>query len=116
LEQTNGPFTITAETDGRVHLYDANRRPIGLMEEWGSDLGLACNTLLLAAHNSAAGAEDAVTAYRFSDAHPVESTEPLELPGPVTGLWPAPAGALVAVKNLETGRYAAYSLILDCSH
>jgi hypothetical protein len=40
--------------------------------------------------------------------------EAVQLPGPVTALWPAPGGALAVARNLATGRYAAYTLAIDC--
>ena len=39
----------------------------------------------------------------------------LEVPGPVTALWPSSGSAAIAVvRDLETGKYAAYLITLAC--
>ncbi|MBI5282604.1 MAG: hypothetical protein HY858_13045 [Candidatus Solibacter usitatus] len=99
---------VLAETDGRAHLYDDARKPLGVIDEWDGDLAAACDGRILAVRNTS------VAAYSLSEARPVAASEPVEFPGPVSALWPAPGGAVVIVRVLNSGRYAAYSLTLDC--
>jgi hypothetical protein len=57
---------------------------------------------------------DAITLYDLVNRAPVRVSDPLEFAGPVTALWPAGDGALAVVRNLATGKYAAYNLALNC--
>ena len=38
----------------------------------------------------------------------------MEVPGPVTAIWPAGNAALAVVRNKDTNRYEAYSIAVDC--
>jgi hypothetical protein len=112
-----GGDTLAAELDGRTHIYDAAHAPQGVFESWGSDfVALAgCGGRHILA--SAAGdqhAADSVTLFDVRNRTPAAVSDPLEFPGPVTALWPAGDGALVVIRNVSSGKYAAYSLALDC--
>lgn len=43
-------------------------------------------------------------------------SEPVDLDGPITALWPSAGGALAVARNSKTRQYAAYSLSVDCGH
>jgi hypothetical protein len=43
-------------------------------------------------------------------------SEPVDLGGPITALWPSAGGALAVARNSKTKQYAAYSLSVDCGH
>lgn len=101
-----------AETDGRVHLYDTERRAVGVIETLGSDLAAVCGGRVLATLR----ATDQVKAFVLSGQKLVEATEPLDLPGPLTAMWPMGDGAVAITQNPSSGRYAAYGLSLDCGH
>ena len=103
---------LAAETEGRTHLYDSERRPVGVIEEWGSDLAGICGGRVLAT----ARGSDQVRVFALVEQKMVEATEALDLPGPVTALWPMGGGAMAVVFNPASGRYAAYSLSVDCGH
>ena len=45
---------------------------------------------------------------------PTAISEAVELPGPITALWPSTGGALAVIRNPSTKRYAAYALAVDC--
>jgi hypothetical protein len=112
-------WLLVAETDGRTHLYDAQRQPAGIIDSWGSDFTAidgACTGKTSVLATSAAGSEtsDSVALYQIEDRKPSAVSEAAELPGPVTALWPSASGAVAIVRQLVTGRYAAYSLTLDC--
>jgi hypothetical protein len=113
-----GGDTLVAEVDGRIHIYDAAHAPQAAFDSWGSDFALitACGGRHVAA--AAAGdtaSSDSIALYDVANRAPVRISEPIGLSGPVTALWPAGDGAMVVARNLSTGKYAAYSLTLDCS-
>ena len=112
-----GGDTVVAEVDGRIHIYDGAHAPQAVFEGWGSDFALiaACGGRHVAAAASGdAASSDSVALYEFANRLPVRVSEPMEFPGPVTTLWPTGEGAMAVARNLSTGKYAAYSLTLDC--
>jgi hypothetical protein len=114
-----GGDTLVAEVDGRIHIYDAAHAPQAVFDGWGSDFAIiaACGGRHIAA--AAAGdnaASDSIALFDVANRAPVRISEPLEFSGPITALWPAGDGAMAVARNLSTGRYAAYSLTLDCGH
>lgn len=106
------PVDLAAETDGRTHLYDSERRPVGIVEDWGSDVTAICGGRVLATTRES----DQVKAYALAEQKMVEATEPMDLPGPVTAMWPMGGGAVAIILNPVSGRYAAYGLSVDCGH
>lgn len=113
-----GGDTIVTETDGRTHVYDPAHAPQAVFETWGSDFAVlpTCGGRHLAAASPGdRRSPDSIAVYDLVDRAPVRVSELVEFPGPVTALWPAKDGALAIAQNLLTGKYAAYSLALDCS-
>jgi hypothetical protein len=115
------PLFLLAEMDGRTHLYDAERRPAGVFDSWGSDFAVVetgCGAArdILATSSAERDANDTVADFEVVDRKAVESSDPLEFPGPITALWPAMDGAVAIAHNLNSGRYAAYSVSITCSH
>jgi len=106
---------FAAEPDGLVHVYGPGRQPVATVEDWGSDLVAVDGCGLLATGSGDRFTSDRVTAWDLVDLKPQALSEPLELPGPITALWPAPGGALAVIQHLTSKRYAAYLLRLDCS-
>jgi hypothetical protein len=113
-----GGDSVVAEADGRIHIYDAAHAPQAVFDGWGSDFVIiaACG----GPHIAIAGAGDAaspdsIALYDLVNHALVSVSEPIDLPGPVTAMWPAGDGAMAVARNLSTGKYAAYSLTLDCS-
>ena len=106
-------------TDGLLHMVDGiSDQPWKL--GWGSDIAAVkspCGSgwTLLATGNT--GDSDFVKAYDFPDREPMPVSAPLEMGGVVTALWiSGDAGsAIVATRNRETGKYAAYRLQVACS-
>lgn len=109
------PLHLLSGLEGRVHLYNQDQRPLAVIDEWNSDFAPACGGQVLAAKTGSRAGLDVVTAYRITDGRAVETSEPVEFPGTVTAIWPIPGGALVVCRTASSGRYAAYSLTLDCS-
>src|SRR5258706_4402228 len=68
---------------------------------------------VLASGSGGRDAEDSVAVFATDNGRrAISGAAPF--PGPVTALWPAPGGAVAVARNLVTGRYAAYSLAIDC--
>jgi hypothetical protein len=112
-----GGDTLVAELDGRTHVYDAARMPQGVFDGWGSDFVMLAGCggkHVLATSAVDQHSADAITLYDLVNRAPVRVSDPLEFAGPVTALWPAGDGALAVVRNLATGKYAAYNLALNC--
>ncbi|HEV8416528.1 MAG TPA: hypothetical protein VGQ49_23235 [Bryobacteraceae bacterium] len=109
---------IVAEVDGRIHIYDAAHALQAVFDGWGSDLAViaACGGRHIAiAGSSDAASPDSIALYDLVNHALMSVSEPIDLSGPVTALWPAGDGAMAVTRNLSTGKYAAYSLTLDCS-
>jgi len=112
-----GSDTLLAGVDGRIHIYDAMHAPQAVFDGWGSDFALiaACGGPHIAIAGSGdAASPDSIALYDLVNRTPVRVSEPVELSGPVTALWPAGEGAVAVTRNLSTGKYGAYSLTLDC--
>jgi hypothetical protein len=113
-----GGDSVVAEVDGRIHIYDGAHAPQAVFDGWGSDFAIiaACGGQHIAAVTAGdAVSSDSIALYELANRTPVRVSEPMELPGPVTALWPAGDGAMTVARNLSTGKYAAFSLTLDCS-
>ncbi len=110
-----------ASVDGQVHLLDgvSNRAftPLG----WGSNVaslrsGCGAGWQLLVTSNEA-GPADNVKAFEIPDRDPVPVSAAVEFLGPITALWSdTESGSAMAIsRNVETGKYEAYKLSIDCN-
>jgi hypothetical protein len=112
-----GGDTLMAEPDGRTHIYDAAHAPQGTFDGWGSDFvalaGCGGRHILATAAGDQRSA-DSVTLFDVVNRVPAAVSDPLEFSGPVMALWSAGDGALAVIRDLSTGKYAAYNLALDC--
>ena len=106
---------ILAETDGRIHLYDANKTPLGIFDGWGSDFAVisSCDGPKILASTASA---DSVGLYGLVNRQPIQMSDTAALPGPISAIWPQGSGAMTIAKNSKTGRYEAYSASLDCGN
>jgi len=109
---------LLAEMDGRTHMYDGSGKEVAAFDGWGADFvtipgGCAANRIV---STSAMGSDssDSIALYDIVNSAPVRLSDPAELSGPVTALWPAKDGALAVVRNVLTERYEAYSIAVDC--
>ena len=106
-----------AETDGRIHLYELDKRPAGLIEGWGSDVAespVECGAVLASAGGDR-DANDTLTMLDIVDRRPAPVSDPLQFSGAITALWPVPNGATAITRNSATGKYAAYKITIRCS-
>jgi len=117
-EASAGPIHLIAELDGRIHVYDPSRKPLGAFDGWGSDfvaLESPCGTRFAATSASSRTQNDSIAAYDIVNNLPVRVSDQQEFPGPVTALWSSQKMALAVVKNLATGLYEAYTLSMACN-
>jgi hypothetical protein len=108
---------LFAETDGRLHAYDGDKRPVGVFDTWGSDVvatGSACGPALASSANDR-DSSDTLTAFRIVDRKPVAAGDPLQFSGAITSLWPTPGGAMAITRPSTSGKYAAYNVTVRCS-
>ena len=119
VEERARPLYLTADLDGRTHVYNAAKRPAGAFDSWGDDFAAIageCGSgpVILAASPGARGTADSVEAFNLVDRKPEQIGDAADFEGPVTALWPSGSGALAIARNPATGHYAAYDLRLDC--
>ncbi len=110
-----------AELDGRTHLYNADRKPVGTIDTWGDDFvsvesGCGTGREILASTQGESAVADSLAAYEIVDRKAVAMSDPAEFPGPLTALWPAAGGALAIARDAGTEHYEAYTVTLDCGH
>jgi len=112
------PYIVLAHTDGHAQIYDTNLDPIAPAPSWGSDLAdTHCGTTpqLLVTKPGDPRDPDTLRAFTLINRAPVPLTPPLDLPGPVTALWPLSGPTAVAViHDLTTGLYSAWQITVIC--
>lgn len=121
IEEQGAWLWVVAGVDGRAHIYAGKTPPATLPAGWGSDIasihsGCGGGWLLLATQMDSTGDTSTVQAFRYAGGQFVPASRPLQMPGPVTALWPAANGstAIGVSKNRETQNYEAYSLAIPC--
>ena len=114
---------LLAGVDGRVHYFTGVNDIAAPYKDWGSDLagvktecGSGWQVLATRAGNRTQA--DAVQAYEMAGREPVPAGAPAEFSGPITSLWTTAEGssAVAVSRNLETGKYEAFSLSIACGH
>jgi len=119
LARTMDSF-LAAEPDGRTRLYEGPKRPVSVIDGWGSDLvspesGCAAGRVVLVTSAAEGDAADSITAFTIVDRKPSQAGEPAEFEGSITALWTEGDGAIAVVHNPKTGTYAAYFITVDCA-
>lgn len=109
---------LTAEMDGRTHIYDSSGKALAAFDGWGSDFaamqGACRENKVLASAGGSADVADSVTLYDVANNAPSRLTDAAGFAGPVTALWARKDGALAVIRDLSTSRYEAYSIAVDC--
>ncbi len=123
IKDEGGQLWIFSAVDGRTRLYDGSMKLAGTINGWGSetagvDTGCGSRRQILALLPADPAARGSVQAFEVVRRQPVAVSPPAELPGPVTSLWPISAedGAVAVVRDIKTGRYAAYQLSITCGN
>ncbi len=112
-----GGAWIFAAADGRAHVYTSSWESAGVIDQWGSDIAAIqtpCGARILATRPTTLTEPDAIQTYDLAAAAPDPAGPPLEFPGPITALWSAGISATAVSHDLQTGRYAAFSLAPTC--
>lgn len=122
---TAGPVprsVVETRDDGRALLFQGGPEPGAEFAGWGSDiasLSLECGNKwqLFVTRPGDWTQPDAIQVFEIVERQAVAVSQPVELDGPVTALWPASDTKSVnaVVHNLKTGQYEAYSLTINCS-
>jgi hypothetical protein len=120
IEDQGRPMWLLTLVDGRTQILDAALDPAGSVGPWGSDLAgteARCGggTQVLSTKPDDAREPDAVRVWSLVNRAAMPLTPPMDLPGPVTALWSlGGAGAVAVVRDLATGKYAAYLITVVC--
>jgi hypothetical protein len=120
VEEQGRTLWLLAMVDGRTEVLDAALDPAGIIPSWGSDIAgtdahCGSGSQVLATRPGDGSATDGLQAFSIVNRSATALTPPMELPGPVTALWPSGGTAVVAiVHNLVTGRYEAYVITVAC--
>ena len=112
-----GDAWVFAGTDGRTRIYTRAWQQAGSIDQWGSDLAgiqTPCGARILATHPSGGAEPDAIQPYGLVDGAANPAGPTLNFAGPVTALWSAGNSAVAVSRDLQTGRYAAFSLAPAC--
>jgi hypothetical protein len=116
---TSGGGLFTG-TDGRNR--DRAGEVVAGAGAWGSDIAGVENlcgpsTLLVAAKGGDDLDRDQIQAYEIGKAQVTPASEPMDLPGPVTALWPSESRgqATLVIRNSKTGNYEASLLGIACT-
>jgi hypothetical protein len=112
-----GGAWIFAGTDGRVRLYTRPWQAAGSIEQWGSDVAAIetpCGPRILATLPGSGAERDAIRSYSLIEGSASPAGPPLEFAGPVTALWSGGNSAVAVSRDLQSGRYAAFSLVPAC--
>jgi hypothetical protein len=120
-ESQGRTWWLLAGLDGKAQLFDASLDPAGTPAvQWGSDIAgtdahCGAGTQILATRPGDRGQADAIQAFRMVEHALQPMTEASEFPGPVMALWTSGGNAaIVVVRDLRTGKYAAYTLTVVC--
>src|SRR5216684_3653784 len=111
---------LFAGTDGRSH--DRTGDVVAGTSAWGSDVvGIEnpCgpSPLMLASKSGDGVEHDQIQVYEIGRGQVTPASEPMDLPGPVTALWPSETRgqATLVIHNSKTGNYEASLLGVTCT-
>jgi hypothetical protein len=107
-----GGEEVVGAADGRIYVYDGARKQLNVSDVW-SDFALVASSCT-GAKIIGASATGSVAIFDLVNHGPVRVSDSMEVPGPVTAMWPAGNTALAVVRNKDTNRYEAFSITVDC--
>lgn len=112
-----GEGWIFATLDGRAQVYSRSWDAAGEIGSSGSDVAgiqTPCGPRFLATRSTALAEPDAIQSYAVAGGLVHPAGPALEFSGPITALWPAGNSATAVSRDVQTGRYAAFSLVPIC--
>jgi hypothetical protein len=107
-----GGEDVVGAADGRTYVYDAARKQLSVSDVWSDFVVVASSCA--GARIIGASATSSVALFDVVNHAPARVSDSMEVPGPVTALWPAGNAALAVVRNKDTNRYEAFSITVDC--
>src|SRR5450432_1384500 len=109
---------LLAMVDGSTRIFDSGFDQVGGVTGWGSDIAgteVRCGEGFQVLATTAGDAFDSLRVFTVVNRVPAPLTAPVEFPGPITALWSAGAGSVLAVAyNLANNRYATYLVTVVC--
>jgi hypothetical protein len=121
VESQGRTWWLLAMLDGKIQILDAALDPAGASTAvWGSDVAgtdarCGAGSQVLATHPGDGVEPDTVQAFTMVDGAPEPLAEAADFPGPVLALWPwGGNSATVVIRDLRTGKYAAYAVTVVC--
>ena len=112
-----GDAWVFAGDGGRARIYTRSWEPGGAIDHWGGDLAgvqTPCGPRILATRPAGINEPDAIQPFELVGGMANAAGPAQEFPGPITALWAAGSLATAVSRDLQTGRYAAYSLAPAC--
>jgi hypothetical protein len=106
-------FWVIAGVDGRAGVFDEALEPVSAAGAWGSNVAAAdvrCGGAPVVLATRPGDGPDAVQAFAIVNRTAVAMGAPVELPGPVSALWP-PGVAVVKSGTV----YQAYAITVSCA-
>ena len=104
---------LVGASDGHTYVYDAAHKQRSVSDAW-NDFAVVASACTVAKIIGSYSANSSLALFDLVNHGPVRVSDSLELPGPVTAMWPAGNSALAVVRNRDTKRYEAYSVAVDC--
>jgi hypothetical protein len=121
VESQGRTWWLLAAVDGKTRILDAALDPAGTSGvPWGSDIAgtdahCGGGSQVLASGPAERGQPDTVRAYTMVERAVEPLTEAADFPGPVMALWTSGGNAATAVvRDLRSGKYAAYLVTVVC--
>ncbi len=119
-KETERSWILTG-VDGRTVLFDDNLKQVGVISGWGSDIagtesGCGTGRQIIVSLPDDSMESGSVQGFEIVRTQAIPVTRPVDLPGPVTALWPLASGegAVAVSRDSRSGRYAAYQLSIAC--
>jgi hypothetical protein len=121
VDEQGRTWWLLAAIDGRTQILDAAFDPVGTTALlWGSDIAgtdahCGGGSQVLAVRPGDRGQPDGIQAFTLVNRAPEPLTDTVDLPGPVLALWSSGGNsATAAIRDLRTGKYAAYVVTVVC--
>lgn len=126
LESGDHSIYVIRGEDGISRLYDDGPNAVASFSGWGNEIAsvqssCGAGSQLLISSSADWTSSDNVTAVEFQERTAIRVTNPVDFPGPVISLRRSAVNtlegqtkAVAIIRNLQTGKYEAYVLSINC--